>query len=400
MHHRVLAIAVICCATAAASCSGADSSDSTGTTAPATSGHVAETDHVATGAAFDTAAVAAALGVTPRELDDALATGSLASAAALLGTTPAAVALKLGVSVADLEAAFPTSSPTTMTTRTAVPGGMAGPITNTWAGPAVDTTKLPIGTARVTRTGPSTGGLFACDGGNPNGGGAHAAGPWLDESAGTWDLSKKVAVRGQVSWPMASYAESVEGDTRIITSNGLPVGQITGIFPIAADDPAYAYDRNPNRIAGHDVTISLPANPTAAPSPTCLGKGRIGILVNGVPLYASLDERNRDAVAYETQDACDGHPQQLSVYHYHDIPSCILDASQGPSTVVGFAHDGFPIVVERDASGALPTNADLDSCHGRTSPILLDGKVVETYHYSATHEFPYVIGCFRGTPIP
>ena len=75
-------------------------------------------------------------------------------------------------------------------------------------------------------------------------------------------------------------------------------------------------------------------------------------------------------------------------------------AAVGPSTVVGFAHDGFPIVVERDARGNLPTNADLDRCHGRTSTIVLDGKKVEMYHYSATYEFPYFIGCYAGTPIP
>ena len=28
--------------------------------------------------------------------------------------------------------------------------------------------------------------------------------------------------------------------------------------------------------------------------------------------------------------------------------------------------------------------------------IPLDGEVVETYHYSATYEFPYFMGCFRG----
>jgi hypothetical protein len=120
---------------------------------------------------------------------------------------------------------------------------------------------------------------------------------------------------------------------------------------------------------------------------------------NGVLVFAPLDERNRDAVAYETQDECDGLPQQTGVYHYHDVPSCVIEASQGPSTVVGFATDGFPIVVERDASGALPTNADLDVCHGRTSNVVLDGALVETYHYSATREFPYFIGCFHGTPV-
>ena len=291
------------------------------------------------------------------------------------------------------------SSETSNTESTATTVATGGSIANKWIGPPADTTKLPIGTSKVSTTGASVGGLYACDAGNANGGGAHAAGPWLDEAAGTWDLSKKVSVQGDVSWPMASYSEVVEGETRKIMSNGLPVGEITGTFPIASNDPAYAYDRNPNRIKSNDVSVALPAAPTVAANPTCLGKGRIGVLKNGVSLFASIDERNRDAVAYETQDKCDGHPQQTSVYHYHDVPSCIRNAATGPSTIVGWAYDGFPIVVERDASGNLPTNADLDSCHGRTSPIEIDGKVVESYHYSATYEFPYFVGCFKGKPV-
>lgn len=294
------------------------------------------------------------------------------------------------------------SSDTTVTIDTSTSTSLdeSGTAVNTWVGPPADVTQLPIGTSKVSTTTAAIGGLLACDSGNPNGGGAHGVGPWINDTDGTWDLTKKVSVQGEVSWPMASYSEVLTKSTRDITSNGLPVGEITGTFPIASDDPAYVYDRNPNRIAGSDVTISLPLNPSQAKNPTCLGKGRVGILKNGVSLFASLDERNRDAVAYETQDKCDGHPQQTSVYHYHDIPSCIRDATQGASTVVGFAHDGFPIVVERNANGDLPTNADLDQCHGRTSFIKLDGKSVEMYHYSATLEFPYFIGCFTGTPIP
>ncbi|MFM8861596.1 MAG: hypothetical protein ACKOIA_03945 [Acidimicrobiia bacterium] len=64
-----------------------------------------------------------------------------------------------------------------------------------------------------------------------------------------------------------------------------------------------------------------------------------------------------------------------------------------------FRQDGFPIVVERYTAGNLPTNTDLDQCHGRTSKINLDGKIVEMYHYSATYEFPYFIGCFTAKPI-
>ena len=284
-----------------------------------------------------------------------------------------------------------------VTTSTTAAGETAdGDIVSVWEGPAADLTALPIGTEHVSTTGAAVGDLFACDAGNPNGGGAFAVGPWIDEAAGTWDRTEKVAVQGEVSWPMALYDEVVDGAERTITSNGLPVDMVTGTFPVAADDPAYSYDRNPNTIAETALSVTLPVSPAVADTPTCLSKGVIGVLRNGVAVFAPVDEQNRDAVAYETQDQCDGHPQQSSTYHYHDVPSCVLDASTGPSTVVGFAYDGFPIVVERDAAGDLPTNADLDECHGRTSPILLDDEVVETYHYAATYEFPYFMGCFRG----
>ncbi len=61
--------------------------------------------------------------------------------------------------------------------------------------------------------------------------------------------------------------------------------------------------------------------------------------------------------------------------------------------------DGFPILGPYDEDGREITNAELDECHGRTGPVLIDGRVVTTYHYRFTLEFPYTIGCFRGTPI-
>ena len=59
-----------------------------------------------TRAGRDLQAVAATLGVTVHELEDAMAAGDINSAAAILGTTPAAIAKALGVSVADLQAAL------------------------------------------------------------------------------------------------------------------------------------------------------------------------------------------------------------------------------------------------------------------------------------------------------
>lgn len=292
-----------------------------------------------------------------------------------------------------------TTAATPETAATTIDAGTGGVVVNVWVGPAADLTQLPIGTPHVSTADAAVGNLFVCSAGNPNGGGAFKTGPWIDESAGTWDATQKVAVQGAVSWPMATYDEVVNGATRTISSNGLPIGMVSGTFPIADDDPAYAYDRNPNSIAPSKDSVTLPVSPSVRATPKCLPKGTLGVLKNGVALFAPVDERNRDAVAYETQDQCDGHPQQSSTYHYHDVPSCVLTASTGSETVVGFAYDGYPIVVERDAAGQLPTNADLDACHGRVSPISVDGSVAPQYHYSATYEFPYFIGCFHGDPV-
>ena len=288
-----------------------------------------------------------------------------------------------------------TATSSTATTSTTVSGAT---VVNTWSPSTLDPAALPLGDALVSTSAAAVGGLFVCDSGNPNGGGAFAVGPWIDEAAGTWDMSQKVAVQGDVPWPDATFSERVTGDGRALSSNGLPVHDHTGTFPISASDPAAAYDRNPNSIAMKASAITLPTAPKVAATPTCLPKGPIGMLRNGVAMFAPVDALNRDAVAHETQDGCGGHPERSGTYHYHDVPTCIRDVAVGPSTVVGFAYDGFPIVVERDAEGALPTDADLDECHGRASAIVLDGTVVTTYHYSATLEFPDVMGCYRGTP--
>ena len=45
------------------------------------------------------------------------------------------------------------------------------------------------------------------------------------------------------------------------------------------------------------------------------------------------------------------------------------------------------------------TDADLDKCHGHTHEIDWDGQKVVMYHYHATWEVPYTVGCYRGTPV-
>lgn len=286
----------------------------------------------------------------------------------------------------------PNSSPSPSASATADP---VESIENTWSAPgSVTLDALPLGDGNLSTETAAVGSVLSCRPANPNAPGAQVEGPWINGD--TWNAQEKIVVQGEVSWPMAAMSEDVAGTTRTITTNGLPIGYVTGVFPVAATDPAIDFDRNPNAISESlEYTFSLPITPADSATPNCVGTGAIGVLLNGVVLFSAVDVRGDDAVAHETQDVCQGHPEMTGTYHYHEVPTCLRDNAAGTSTVVGWAVDGYPIVVERDAAGFLPTNADLDACHGRTSPILLDGEVVEQYHYSATLEYPYTVGCLK-----
>jgi YHYH protein len=263
------------------------------------------------------------------------------------------------------------------------------------ANPAL--TALPIGDNRYS-TSPMSGYVYSCTRSFGGAGGASSDGPWIDTDAGTFDFTAKIAVQGAVSWPSHTFAATLSGATRTITGNGLP-DHTTGTFPIAKTDPAYAYDMNPNSIAAQTISWSLPATPTAATTPSCLDGGPIGILLTGAQLYDALDGEGRDAVAHEVQDACQAHPDMSSSYHYHSVTICIADPGTGHSALLGYARDGFGIYGVRGESGETLTNADLDACHGHTHSITWDGATVTLYHYHATYEFPYTVGCYNGTPI-
>jgi hypothetical protein len=263
-------------------------------------------------------------------------------------------------------------------------------------GSDVDETRLPVG---ETTSEPTTGGYWSCQRSfNGNAGGAQGDLPWLNGD-GTWDSTKKTTVDGDVEWPDAELTVTREGSKRVITTKDLPVDHTTGEFPIDPSDDAYQSDRNPNSIQEQEFRVEIPANPKLADEPSCAG-GEVGILKSGVLLFGPIDAGGRDAVAYEVQDECNGHPQVSGAYHYHNVSQCVLDeldSGKGRSKLVGWAFDGFGIYGPRDADGHELTSADLDECHGITSTVVFNGKKQRMYHYVATKDYPYVVGCFRGT---
>ncbi len=127
-------------------------------------------------------------------------------------------------------------------------------------------------------------------------------------------------------------------------------------------------------------------------------------------------------------DSHNAHTQPDGTYHYHGEPKALFSADGiTVSPVVGFAADGFPVFGSyindngnvravnssyRLKSGARPSGngqpggdydgsfrddyeyvnglGDLDECNGMS--------VNGLYQYHITESFPYVLGCFKGTP--
>lgn len=263
----------------------------------------------------------------------------------------------------------------------------------------LDVHHLPLGDGKVG-TAPKRGYVMSCRTGPGGPGGAQRDGPWIHGT--TWDATEKLHVEGKVTWPQAEFSITETNDGRVVSrlvqGNGLPVDTLTGNFPISPSDPAYQYDRNPNSIGAYDMTLELPLEPQPAASPSCVPMGIIGVAVNGVAIFNALDAGARDAVAHEVQDLCNGHPQGTEIYHYHGPSPCLPGESENEK-LIGYALDGFGIYSMYDAGGTELTNADLDECHGRVSTVDWNGKHVAIYHYVLTREYPYTVGCFRGTPV-
>jgi hypothetical protein len=258
----------------------------------------------------------------------------------------------------------------------------------------VDLTKLPIGDGKRSSTA-RQGYVQTCRTSFPaNAPGAQTAGPWMNQAAGTWDATRKVAVGGDVDWPEAKLSITSSGTNRLITSNALPE-HLTGIYPVRSSDPAYQYDRNPGSIQANDLSFTLPLNPTVQSSTSCIF-GEVAILLSGSVLFDAFDAGGRDAVAWELQDKCAGHPNHM--YHYHGYTPCVKDNSPAGahSDLVGYAFDGFGLYGLKGEGGVQLGTKDLDECHGHTHAISWNGSTKSMYHYHLTRDFPYSVGCFRG----
>lgn len=240
--------------------------------------------------------------------------------------------------------------------------------------------------------------------------------------------------------PQVSF--SLRGKTRVIESNGIP-GHDTGAFPNRG---------NPNRITAQRYRYEVSAEPKVASKITPT-EGVFGIAINGVPFDPGAAEYYNGQMGsrwrYEPLsgaialgiDASHAHVQPNGAYHYHGLPTGLLDSvkldPKEHSPLIGWAADGFPIyamygykdakdpnseVVNLKASykirqgnrpgGREPGgrydgtfvadyefaagSGELDECNGRhaVTPEFPEG----TYAYFLSENWPVIPRKFRGTP--
>jgi len=246
------------------------------------------------------------------------------------------------------------------------------------------------------------------------------------------------------------YSESIEGNTRIITANGVPTHDV-GPFPNSG---------NPNSISAQSYTFEVPVTPSGAGSSNVK---YFGILTSGVVLDPGTAETWNDdgswryeALRYGTAtgyfeanggtdttfhpdglglDCNLAHVQPTGAYHYHGVPTSFVPTAPAVR-FIGWAADGYPIIAlfgYDDAtdvssevremlaswqlkSGSRPSgdagpggtydgtfgadweyvqgSGDLDQCNGRSSAYEdATGNVVTGYHYVLTRTFPFIPRC-------
>ena len=261
---------------------------------------------------------------------------------------------------------------------------------------------------------------------------AQAATPWTNTTTNIIDISKIAYVEGANNATTYAPEGSVFAMTtdptyvingfelpgaRIFKGNGIPNTPM-GTFPVQSGTAAYSYysalpgGTNPATkvtyssaaaigIGPYNLESKIPLNPVVS------GTYPLNSLIVGITLTGAVWHLEKapdssgnlyNPINALPTDQCFGHPYYQQ-YHYHAYSwKCFPNqGTVGQSPVFGFALDGFPITGPRAADSHMLTNAELDECHGTTSPITMpDGTVKTTYHYVLNGEYPYSVGCFRG----
>ena len=236
--------------------------------------------------------------------------------------------------------------------------------------------------------------------------------PWVSKG-NLITISKIKTVPGAVQLPH-KFKVTVTKTTRNFKGNGIPNHPI-GTFPIPRNSTAYSYyspmpaQGYPNAaeipVLPYNLDVTVPRNPKPNAKPTCFSELTFGVVTQtGAAWHVEVAPNAQlqifDPNAALPTDRCFGHPY-AGMYHYHGYSwKCFPNkgAAGRPSPLYGYAIDGFGIYGPFSENGKLIHNTELDVCHGHYGWITWDGVRKYMYHYHLNNEYPYSLGCFRGTP--
>ena len=241
--------------------------------------------------------------------------------------------------------------------------------------------------------------------------------PPVDEcpSANFLDVSAFEGPGG--NYPDPQLEVTCTEDTMVVVSNGIIQYEFIPITP--------------NDLQAQNHRWEVPLRPQLAQERTEIPLlGTVAFAVNGAPIYGpnegAMPDPFGDPVYNDIVDWCLGHTGPNGDYHFHAMLEECLGGevgAQGPSPILGYALDGFPIYgprgcVDEDCQQVIEFKSSwvqtgdpstyawdnnqcnrpecqqaageyLDQCNGRVGP---DG----TYRYHATTTFPYILGCYSG----
>ena len=250
-----------------------------------------------------------------------------------------------------------------------------------------------------------------------------AATSWTNTTTNVMTISQIPYVEGAVTASQIDPAGSVFSMTtddkfRYIKGNGLPSTPM-GIFPVQSGTAAYPYyaalpgGTDPRTgqayssaaaigISPYDLTSKLPLNPVITGF-NPINSLIIGITLTGAAWHVELANDSSGNWYNPTNalphDQCFGHPYAQQYHHHGYSWKCFPNqGTSGHSPVFGYALDGFGIFGPRGVDGKMVTNAELDECHGHTHPVEWNGSIQNIYHYHVNNQYPFAVGCFRGTP--
>lgn len=155
------------------------------------------------------------------------------------------------------------------------------------------------------------------------------------------------------------------------------------------------YTNNPNCAREQNYSFKIPLEPELLKDPIKITPSMqsLGVAINGVVIAGPYDSQNKIAPYNRQIDQCGSHSDPQGMYHYHFAPLCLIDKTGEKialklSSQIGWAFDGIRIFGLADRYKHLP---ELDDCNGHEHE--------NEYHYHATIDYPFFMGCFKARPV-